>query len=48
MISGTALKENEVNERLDNDDATLYRQIVGSTVSLSNVTTPNSPNAQDN
>ncbi|KAI1003628.1 hypothetical protein K3495_g4576 [Podosphaera aphanis] len=40
MVSGTVLKEHEGDELLDDDNAALYRQIVGSMIYLSNGTRP--------
>ncbi|KAI1002466.1 hypothetical protein K3495_g5735 [Podosphaera aphanis] len=40
MVSGIVLKEHENDELLDDDNAALYRHIVGSTIYLSNGTRP--------
>ncbi|KAI1002518.1 hypothetical protein K3495_g5687 [Podosphaera aphanis] len=40
FITGTVLKERDDDELLDEDNAALYRQIVGSTIYLSNGTRP--------
>ncbi|KAI0997533.1 hypothetical protein K3495_g10653 [Podosphaera aphanis] len=47
IASGTVLKERDDDELLEEDNAALYRQIVGSTISLSNGTRPDISYAVD-